>query len=157
VQSEGERSSLADAVLRGGYLSALVGAELGALVALLLIPELPDDFPEVVGAILMPDGNPGVKHFLQEEGLAVGVWLGIVAGASIVLRLFRAANDAWTTFLLGIGAFVLIWIVLSADLHGFSSGDPSRLEQTRVNVALGTAAVALVSRALTRLGRVGRL
>jgi hypothetical protein len=148
------RKLIADAIMRGGYVSALVGAELGAFVAMLVIPILNDQgiIENILG--IWPDQDlTGFK----EGALWIGLWLGIVGGAYATLALFRVADKAWTTFIVAILAVFFIGAGLLPEFSWLGYGDPSTLDNIGQRVGIAMAAIVIVARGITRFARNGTL
>ena len=111
--------ALGDAFWRGGYFSTLLGAELGAVAAMLGIPALHEaEIPKTIVRFLWPEQASEYFDFLYIHGLWIGIWLGVTVGAYIILRLFKVADGHWTTFLVAILAFILAINSLQPDLAG---------------------------------------
>jgi hypothetical protein len=150
--------AVARAIRRGGYISALIGAELGAFAALLAIPAMhAAELPTTILGTLWPDQDTSaVKDLMYEQGLSLGLWVAVVIGAYILLRLFRADDVPWTTFLLAIFSLVLIYVVyVPAFSESIYPGDPETFDQIGVPVLFGVAAVVILARGITRFARTG--
>jgi CHAT domain len=153
--------ALGDAFWHGGYFSTLLGAELGAVAAMLGIPALHQaEIPKTIVTFLWPDQADQFKEYLYVQGMWLGVWLGITIGAYLILRLFKVADGHWTTFLLAILAFVMVDQFLKSDLAGIAPNDTSETSVFNMmggRVVQYVAVIALLARATTRLARNRRL
>jgi CHAT domain len=150
--------AIARAIRRGGYVSALIGAELGAVAALIAIPAMQAaELPTTVLGTLWPDEDTSaLKDLMYDQGLSLGLWLAVVLGAWISMRLFRADNVRWTTFLLAIFSLVLVYVVfVPAFAESYYPGDTTTFDQVGVPVLLGVAAVVILARGITRFARTG--
>jgi hypothetical protein len=151
--------AIREAVARGGYFSTLLGSELGAVAAMLGIPALLDaNVPGTIAGIFSTkDEWFETLELINAEGLWIGMWIGIVGGAYLTLRMFRVADWPWTTFLLAILAFLAVGWVLKPDNDWVGPANLSTFDLIGDRVVPAVAFIALAARGATRLARNRRL
>jgi hypothetical protein len=155
-------SVLGEAFWHGGYVSTVLGAELGAVAAMLGIPALAKTgIPEqIVRSNSPPAQADEYLIFLNDNGLWLGIWLGMTIGTFLILRLFKVTDGHWTTFLIAILAFVMLDQFLKTDLTkrlASDTSDTSVFNTMREQVAWSVAVTAILARGATRLARNRRL
>ena len=96
-------------------------------------------------------------QLLDTRGLSIGLWLGIVGGAYLTLRLFRVADGSWTTFVLAILALLLVGQVFEPEFAYYSSTDTSAFNDMSDRLVQNVAVICLVARGVTRFARNRRL
>jgi hypothetical protein len=145
-----------DAFWHGGYFSTVLGAELGAVAAMLGIPAL--QAAGIPGAIVNSLWKPQATvylPFLEDNGMWLGIWLGVTVGVFLILRMFKVADGIWTTFLLAILAFFLasqqpaLTELKASDANVFNSIGRAVVQQVLL--------IAVLARGATRLARNRRL
>jgi hypothetical protein len=145
---------LMDAILHGGYISALVGAEIGALLAMIAVPILKDQGIIEGIAGFWPEQD---LSWVKEGAVWIGLWVGIVGGTYTTLRLFRAVDRSWTIGIVAILTLFLIGAVLAPEFQWLAYGDPATLEQIGQRVGFAVIGIVFVARGITRFARNGTL
>ena len=139
----------------------MLGAELGAVAALVGIPALLDEnVPGQIAAIFSTKEEWfDTLQVIHGQGLWIGLWIGIVGGAYITLRMIRVEDRPWTTFLLAILALLAVTSVLKPyyDENSANLADLSTFDFIGPQLVQTVAIIALLARGTTRLARNRRL